>query len=200
MFCVCCVWKSYKKRSLLRINVVIMCLCDCVYLCMCAVYFTLLCYCLPTCTHTHCLSISQWTYSTVSLEPAYLLVSKLSQNYLTLCVCVCVNLSKCHAYSIAGAIVFDLLCVSVCAVGGWLVCLAVEVYCECVRQMAHPLHLHVPPYTIPTILCLSQQNVTFQYREPSWGRWHHRPAKIRWYNQNSHYDYWHFCIKKIQWP
>lgn len=85
---------------------------------------------------------------------------------------------------------------AVCAVGGWLVCLAVGVYCVWVRQMAHPLHLHVPPYTIPTILCLGQQPVTFQHREPSCGRWHHGPAKVRWYNQNSHYDYWHFCIKK----
>lgn len=76
---------------------------------------------------------------------------------------MCVNLSKCHAYSIAGAIVFDLLVVSVCGMGGWLVCLAVGVYCEYVRQMAHPLHLHVPPYTLPRILCLGQQPVTFQH-------------------------------------
>lgn len=29
--------------------------------------------------------------------------------------------------------------------------------------MAHLLHLHVPPYTLPRILCLGQQPVTFQH-------------------------------------
>lgn len=65
--------------------------------------------------HPHCQSISQWTYRH-SLVTAYLLVSKLPHNYLTLCV----NLSKCHAYIIAGAIMFDLQIVSVCAV--WVGC------------------------------------------------------------------------------
>lgn len=130
-----------------------------------------------TCTSHNCVTVSHHTVTvspsrsghTVSLITAYFLVSKLSHNYLTLCV----NLSKCHAYIIAGAVMFDLQIVGVCAlcaVCGWVVCLAVGVYCECVRQMAHPLHFHVPPYTLPRILCLSQQPVTFQDRERSWGR------------------------------
>lgn len=128
----------------------------------CVLHITVL---LSSTTYTLTVSPSRSGH-TVSLVTAYLLVNKLPHNYLTRCV----NLSKCHAYIIAGAIMFDLQIASVCAVGGWVVCLAVGVYCECVRQMAHPLHLHVPPYTLPRILCLSQQPVTFQHRERSWGR------------------------------
>lgn len=109
-------------------------------------------------TSHNCVTVSHHTLTvspsrsghTVSLVTAYFLVSKLSHNYLTLCV----NLSKCHAYIIAGAVMFDLQIVGV-------VCTVCSVWVGCVfscRSLLWVCEADGSPLTLPCSSVHTTQN------------------------------------------